>query len=294
MTKKVDVGIMLYGKPYQTAVSLHTLYKYSGHHINKIYVTIEKKQLFHNDTPLFKSLLEGLPIEYNVAKRFIGVKDQSQKTIKQYIKFLIPSYRKSMRYQYIWEKTKSPYLFLLHNDMLFSGDIIGHYLENIGDDLAVGAVGQCWNCPIYQKECHNDNYFDFRPNASEIVEFYKGWKVDRAVKQGLVGPDKEGWPMPECRLNEMVVMFNMKRAKRMIIPYGPIRPFATFNNLDFGIPWFRDISQRGYRLKHTSYDHVAEHAWCSNHSGGTTSLTNQTLYEKEEQIAKEYFEKMVK
>jgi hypothetical protein len=69
---QVDVGIMIYGKPYQTAVSLHTLYKYSKQHINKIYVTFEKVQPFGFDMDELKGLLEGLPVVYNVSERFFN------------------------------------------------------------------------------------------------------------------------------------------------------------------------------------------------------------------------------
>ncbi len=289
MQQKVDVGMMVFGKPYQTAISLHTLYQHSKQHIGKIYVTLEKKHVFNDETQLLKSLLKDLPIEYNVSKRYIGGADLSAKTIKQYLKFLIPSYRKSIKYQYIWEKTDAPYLLLLHNDMLFMGDILAFFKQEIGGDIAVGSIGQCWNCPAFEVHCNNHNYFEFRPNATEIADMYKDWKNDRAVKQGMVGEDKEGWPLPECRLNEYAVMFDMKQCKKMVFPFGSVRPFGIHNNLDFGIPWFRDISQKGYKLKHTSYWHLAEHGWCSNHAGGTVSLSNQSLYEKEEAIAKEYF-----
>ena len=132
-SKQVDVGIMIYGKPYQTAVSLHTLYKYSKQHINKIYVTFEKVQPFGFDMDELKGLLEGLPVVYNVSERFFGFQNLSSKSLKQKLKFLIPSYRKSVRYQYAWEEAKMPYLFLMHNDMLFTGDLIGKYLDVIGN-----------------------------------------------------------------------------------------------------------------------------------------------------------------
>lgn len=145
--KPIDVAMMVYGKPYHTAVALHSLYKYSGHLINTIYVTFEKKQPFDVDTEILKELLEGLPVKYNVSERFFGPRDMSGSGLAQRLKFYIPSYRKSIKYQFAWEASRSPYLFVLHNDMLFSGDLLAYYLDQIQDDLAVGTVGQCWNCP---------------------------------------------------------------------------------------------------------------------------------------------------
>lgn len=287
----IDIGMMVYGKPYQTAVSLHTLFQNSNHHINKIYVTFEKNQPFQSDSEILINLLRDLPVEYNTSKRYVGGIDLSEKKLSNYLKFLVPSFRKSIKYQYIWEKSVSKYLFILHNDMLFSGDILGFFLDKIEDDLAVGTIGQCWNCPAFEKHCDGDRYFEFRPSAKEIDQLYKDWPINRAVVQGVVGAGKSAWPMPECRINEYAVMFNMKKAKKMIFPYGNIRPFGIHNKVDFGIPWFRDISHKGIKLKHTSYWHLAEHGWCSNHAGGTPSLTNYSLYEKEEMIAKEYLSK---
>lgn len=80
MTKKVDIGIMVFGKPYQTAVSLYSLYENSKEHIGKIYVTLENKPVFDDETALIKKLLADLPIEYNVSKRYIGGVDLSAKT----------------------------------------------------------------------------------------------------------------------------------------------------------------------------------------------------------------------
>ncbi len=283
--KLIDVGMMVYGKPYHAAVALHSLYKHSGHLINTIYVTLEKKQPFDVDMEILKELLEGLPVIYNVSKRFLGGGDMSGRGLAQRLKFYIPSYRKSIRYQHAWESSKSPYLFLLHNDMLFTGDLLGHYFEQIGDDLAVGTVGQCWNCPAYGNLCDGHRYFEYRPNAVQIAELYEGGGDRRAVMQGLVG--KLGWPLPECRLNEYVTLFNLKKARRIGIPYGTVRPFGIANNLDFGIPWFRDVSLRGYKFKHVSFDDYAVHGYTSKSAGGTASLVKKELYDWEEEQANE-------
>ena len=40
----VDVAINVYGKPYQTAVTLLSLLKHSGQHLNKIYFVVEPEQ----------------------------------------------------------------------------------------------------------------------------------------------------------------------------------------------------------------------------------------------------------
>lgn len=287
--KPIDVAMMVYGKPYHTAVALHSLFKHSGHLINKIYVTFEKKQPFEADTEILKDLLKGLPVEYNVSKRFFGPRDMSQGFIQR-LKFYIPSYRQSIKYQYAWEKSRNKYLFVLHNDMLFSGDLLSFYLNEIKDDLAIGTIGQCWNCPAFGDLCDSHRYFEYRPTASEIVKLYENFPIQRAVEQGMVGEDKLGWPLPECRLNEFVTLFNLPKVRRLGIPWGTVRPFGIHSNLDFGMPWFRDVSLRGYKFRSVDYSEYALHGWTSNSAGGTPSLKNQDLYFLEEQEAKKMLE----
>src|SRR4051794_13139837 len=43
-TRKVDVVINVYGKPYNTAATLYSLLKHSGQWIDKIYFITEKRQ----------------------------------------------------------------------------------------------------------------------------------------------------------------------------------------------------------------------------------------------------------
>jgi len=43
--KNVDVAINVYGKPYQTALTIQSLLKYSGNHIGKIFLILEKTNL---------------------------------------------------------------------------------------------------------------------------------------------------------------------------------------------------------------------------------------------------------
>ena len=47
--KNVDVIINVYGKPWQTICTLKTLMKYSGHHIDKIFLIKEKEQPYNEN-----------------------------------------------------------------------------------------------------------------------------------------------------------------------------------------------------------------------------------------------------
>jgi hypothetical protein len=65
---KVDVAINVYGKPYQTALSILSLLKYSKKYINKIYINIEKKQPEDFDETILKELPIDIPVIFYTPK----------------------------------------------------------------------------------------------------------------------------------------------------------------------------------------------------------------------------------
>ena len=290
----VDVIINVYGKPYQTAVSLWSLMKFSKKHIGKIYVILEKKQPEGFDESLFRSLLAGLPVEIYTPPFFFGWWEGRRKGLVNQILLWFKSYRNSIRYQYAWEKSKAPFLFLMHNDMLIFDDLIGHYLSKIGPHAGIGQIGQCWNCPAFGSHCDGDRYWDFRPTPQEVVDLYESRPEGRAIVHGLVGLDQKSWPMPECRLNEHAALIQMSIAKPVTSPRGSIQPIGIKNKLDNGIPWFHGMSQKGYRMINESYEPFAKHAWTNGTDCGHASLFDQDQYIQEEEIAKQELTKYIK
>ena len=98
LVQKVDVAINVYGKPYQTAVSIWSLVKNSGKNIQQIYVTLEKRQPEGFDESLLRSLLEGLPITYFTPKFFFGWWEGRRKGLLNRILLHVKDYRYSIRY----------------------------------------------------------------------------------------------------------------------------------------------------------------------------------------------------
>ena len=288
--EKIDVAINVYGKPYQTAVTLKSLMKYSGDKINKIYLSFEKEQPYGHTIEDFLPLLVDLPIEYYFPKYFFWTRDKFE-GLKNKLKLLFPSYRKSIRYQYAWEATKSPYLLVIHNDVLFQADLVSYYLENIGEFIGIGRVGQCWNCPGSINGCSSEKYWDYRPKMEELRRIYTDFPVQRAKEHGFLNDGKVSWPLPECRLNELVTLLNMKIAKPLILPFGSVAPFGIGNSIDNGIEWFRGISKIGHKVKHLDFEPFAIHAWANESKfGGHPSLFDEKLYQHEENIAKKKLE----
>ena len=138
----VDVALNVFAKPYQTALSLLSLFKFSGAHIDRVYLQFE---------PYGSAFDHASP--YIMAEYFQDRAVVSQPEIWLQLDAADPSrlndpaYRHSIRYQYAFEHSDKQFLLTLHNDVLVLRDMVGAMLEQIKDAFAIGSVGQCWNCP---------------------------------------------------------------------------------------------------------------------------------------------------
>ncbi|TLU99339.1 hypothetical protein [Dyadobacter luticola] len=277
----VDVAINAYGKPYQTAITLLTLLKHSGQWIDKIYFVEERKQPEPVDFKfIFKMLGQGKIIYYRPLFWFW------YKQVNQFLqKFGL--YRRAIRYQYAWEKTDKKFLLIIHNDLYFSGDLVGEYLKNIGDHTGIGKIGQCWNCPAHSAGlCDGDRYLNYRPSYEEIMrlnEQYPGPPRSKFYAE-YIEKDRP-WPLPECRLNEYVALVNLEKAKPDTVPYGKATPFGIINVIDVGVAWFHQLNNEGHTFANFDYDPYVTHSWVSLKNAGHEALFNKDLYKYEEEVA---------
>src|SRR5262249_32644052 len=152
-----DVAISVYGKPFQTAVTLLSLIRHSKDHINKIYFIKEAKQPRDEDFRFLLDLL-GERVIVHIPKYWLWVKPLDPSKIGNV------GYRHSIRYQFAWEHSVANYLYVTHNDVLYTGDLVGSLLAQIGSYVGIGQIGQCWNCPAFaEKLCRGDKYLEYRP-----------------------------------------------------------------------------------------------------------------------------------
>ena len=97
-------------------------------------------------------------------------------------RFADEAYRCGIRYQYAFERSTSRRLFLMHNDVIVLKDVLGYLSGLMGDAVAVGHLGQCWNCPAHVAEltrevmdcepCGPERYMDFRPDYNQLQQLY--------------------------------------------------------------------------------------------------------------------------
>ena len=110
--ESVDVIINVFGKTYQKILTLSSIVKYSGAHIDKI------------DYSKITSIYDNVILDKT--KYHIGTADIDIKKLKK------KDYRHSLRYQYEKEHTDKKYVFITHNECVYKKDIIDPMIDQIG------------------------------------------------------------------------------------------------------------------------------------------------------------------
>jgi hypothetical protein len=271
---KVDAIINVYGKPWHTLCTLKSLLKHSGQHIDKIYLIIEKQQPY-NDSVEIEKYFDNL-IVFTPEKYYFSIKkgDLENETI-----------RYNVRYQYGIEKSDKKYVFILHNDVLFTGDIVGEYLSNIDGYAGIGHIGMCWNCPA-EKLCNREKFDEFIPDVDELIKTAISKTQNRTLK--LLNRTIP-IPLPECRLNEWACLIDKDITMKECIPFGNTSIFGMYDGADLGCSWFRELYLKGYRFKHYQmFPKYFYHGYWAKTAGYPIEL-NEAEYKRTELIAKQFY-----
>ncbi|MBO0952284.1 hypothetical protein [Fibrella forsythiae] len=285
----VDVAISVYGKPNITAVTLLSLLRQSAQWIDTIYFIEERKQPEQTDYSLLKTWLKPYNVVYYRPWVNYGYRNMNESPRRHLL--ALPPFRHALRYQYAWEKTNKKRLFITHNDVLYKGDLIGAYLEAIGDGIGIGKVGQCWNCPAFKEHlCDGDRYLRYRPFEAEVNQLYAKHGDPRGGSYQKQLAKQGPWPLPECRLNEYACLIDLEKARAVTQPHGSAHPFGFFGNIDTASDWFSDISKMGYPVVNFDYDPYASHSWVNALNNGHRALSDRSIYDSEEEIARQYLQ----
>jgi hypothetical protein len=283
-SKCVDVALQVYGKPYQTAITLLSLLRQSEQWIDTIYFVTERRQPPKTCFRFLRKLLEPYKVVYHTPLFYLQWFNMTTSAGLHFLPF--GPFRRSIRYQYAWERSESPYLLVLHNDVLFTDDLVGAYLRTINNHVGIGKVGQCWNCPAFKDDkCSGDRYAAYQPSFEEVGILYGKYGNLRDTPFTQAISPGAAWPLPECRLNEYASMFNMAVARPVTMPLGKAHPVGMFGPIDIGTAWFQEVNRMGLRVANFDYDPYASHAWASGINNGHRALANRELYDREEQQA---------
>ena len=298
MKTKVDIGIAFYGKPYQTIVTIKSLIQHSGQHIDKIYISRERRQPHNDYIGIFKVIdyfrndpNVHLVIQYPHHHLGLGVMDLER--AKHDTKW-----RQSIMYQYALETTDKKYLCIMHNDMLFHADMVGVMLQGLTDGpenmIGLGSVGQCWSCPAgmdWANKCNPYAFEDFVPTYQEAMELTEAYATPRQQIQKSVIQNGRVHIMPECRLNEYCAMINVESYRKLTVPYGEIGCYGgNWGGVDTATVWSHDVYKKGYRFQHVPLEEYTKHAPFDSTSSGTQANDNRSLYLRSEEKAREFIE----
>lgn len=291
--KKIDVCLNVFGKPYQTIITIKSLLKHSGQHIDKIYLIEEAKQPSDYDFELIKN-----EVNYENLIRYRPKHHLWIERTNLNLYYENEDYKYSLRYEYGLDKTDKTHMLLIHNDVLFQSDIVGELLNEDEDLFGIGRVGQCWNCPLFTEnlcsgEKLNDNLIN-NFKYDDIINITGKYPKSRTYIWRSKIDTKNPLPMPECRINEWCMLINVNQYKKEVTENKSVVPFGGYFIMDIGDLWFKQMVDKGYKFKNFDIDKYITHAYFSNNGNGHSALFDVNKYETEEKLAKEYYIKNFK
>lgn len=279
ISDKADVAVNIFAKPFQTSLAVLSLLDVSRSRINKIWLNYEPfGSQFDSVEPyiIYEYLQEIQAVPCNASQPEYWL----ARNVPDPNKMGDPQYRYGIRYQYAWENSNAPFLFVMHNDVYFFRDLLSPMLERIGNAAAIGEIGQCWNCPASKADlvqsvcgtpaCSRDNYAKFRITYNQLDKLYEQAQANsvfvRSYNKNGFNKDfqEHPWPLPECRPNEWACLINLNKTRPLTQPLGPVPPYGAFGacgdmHLDIATPWFRGIHQHGLYCKHINVKDYLKH-----------------------------------
>ncbi len=300
MQKPVDINIAFYGKPYQTIVTIESLMRHSGQHIDKIYLSRERLQPHGDWAGIFKIIdvfrnrtIDGNKVNLVVTypHYFVGLGVEDYERARTDDRF-----RHSILFQYALETTDKKYMCVMHNDMLFHGDMIGEMLKTFSNAPAnlagVGSIGQCWSCPAgpaWGNVCHSEKQEQYVPSMEEAIALQKAQPTPRQELNLQVLQNGRVHPLPECRLNEYCALIDVEEYRKNTLPHGTIGCYGgVWKGTDLATVWSHDMYQRGYRFHHLTLETYARHAPFDETGSGTAANSNADNYFRAEKNAEKF------
>jgi hypothetical protein len=295
----VDAAIAFYGKPFQTIVAIRSLLQHSGQHIDKIYLADERQQP-HGDTSGIYRVISyfrkrGVSLMVHRPRYFLPPNPGDVERARTEA-----AYRHSIMYQYALEHTDKPYLVVLHNDMLFHGDMIGDMLNAFANKPAklagTGAIGQCWSCPAshaWAGLCSSETMRQYVPNQAEALLLHQTHDTPRRGLDIEIIADGRVHPLPECRLNEYCAMLDVSIYRAETLPVGNIGCYGGgWQGADLGTTWFYQMFHQGYQFKHFVLEKYVKHAPFDDSGSGSVAYSRQERYWAAEAQARQYLAKL--
>jgi hypothetical protein len=287
--EKIDVALNIYGKPWQTIVSIKSLLRYSSDYIDKIYFIVED-DIINKDIKWIINEINYDNIIYYTPKYSLKI---SPTDINKCI--TDSDYLYSLRYEYALKNTNKKYVLVIHNDVLFHSDIIIPFINNIKDGFGIGQIGQCWNCALFADNiCNGDILNERNVSYNNILNSINRHPNLRSYSGKPFINESNFKILSECRLNEWCALIDTNKYQKFVIPNGYVRPMGGYFKIDIGDAWFEDMYKLRYKAVNYDIRNNMTHAYFSSNSNGNSSLTDIVKYNKEEELAKEFYNNFLK
>jgi hypothetical protein len=284
--EKVDVIINVYGKPYQTFCTLKSLMEHCASHIDKIFFICELEEPFNNSALHIANDFDNTEVYMPPVNHYFEPRQNREVYNDETERFCL-------KYQYGIEKSNKKYVFITHNDILYTGDIIGEMLSQINDFVGIGLIGQCWNCPANKNlSCDGDKMEHYNPTYPEVLELLKSYLSPRTMSSNV--DIEHPMPLPECRLNEFACIIDREITVKESWPNGDSPLFGSLNGIygvDMGCEWFRSMVLKGYRFKNYDINKISQHGYFSPINSGLQAQNDINLYKQCEENAFFYYMK---
>lgn len=296
MKKKVDVAVIIYGKPNHTIIAIKSILEHSRQHIDKIYLSYEYRQP-HNDWGGLHKIVDyfkGDPVTFVIHRPTYFLAPDTHDVERTRTD---ERYRHSIMFQYALEKTDKPYLCVIHNDLLFHRDMIGDMLatyEKQPELAGIGSIGQCWSCPAshaFANRCSSTTMHLYVPDRQEAVDLHKNYNTPRKVLDIQVIEAGRVHPLPECRLNEYCALINIDTYRKNTLPVGPVGCYGGgWRGADMATVWFHEMFNRGFKFQHIVLEDYLTHAPFEESGSGSIAYDKVDRYWQAEERAKVYID----
>lgn len=284
--QKIDVCVNVFGKPWQTLVTLRSLYRHSGPLIDTLYFIEEARQPAHEKLgwAIEELVRSGVRMAHFVPRHHLWV---SRTDIQRFRDDR--EYRHSVRYQYAIEATDKKHLLLIHNDVLFQDDVVTPLVTHIRDHFGIGRIGQCWNCPLHAEgRCDSTRFQEVSMTYDDVMEIVQRHPESRTHQNRHLIDTVNPMPMPECRINEWCCLIDVGTYRKEVVPRGNVPPIGGHFRVDTGDAWFAGMVRNGHQAVHYDISRHLVHGYFSD-GAGHPSLFFEERYSREETSAKEYY-----
>jgi hypothetical protein len=270
--EKIDLAVASYRKPESLIYTILSLHRQCGRLIDVIYIDDDcsgpECTGLYTDGRLQKAV-EPSRVRVRVNSRRAGygrtivtarmVRNSAARWLLRGLKGGLHD-ENDVRYQWAINSTDKPYLFVMHDDIRFGGDIVSVYLDAVRmrDDIAIaGDLGQCWRC-LEGRVCS--------PASIMQGRYPHGYWPLTTSRTGALPRFYER----DCRINEWCCMLNVGIARK--ITESDACYFGNYEDGgDVGAYWFSKIIGKGYGFvdplpDSSGRNRYYDHGW-QGHSG---------------------------